>query len=228
VFVKLIEREEARRLRQEDGASIKAIARALSVSPSSVSRWVADIALSDKQVAALRRSNARLDGQRAGSARSSVRARTRRVVAQIHGRLFAARGSELHQLGCMLYWAEGSKYRNRAVFTNSDPDMLRLFLRFLSECYDVTADQITLTVNVHLGNGLTLSAIEAWWLDRLGLPLSCVRQATVNNVSRASQHKRRTLPYGTVRLAVCSTFIVQSIYGAIQAYAGVDRPEWLD
>lgn len=36
------------------------------------------------------------------------------------------------------------------------------------------------------------------------------------------------LPYGTARLAVHSTFIVQSIYGAIQEYACVARPEWLD
>ena len=37
------------------------------------------------------------------------------------------------------------------------------------------------------------------------------------------------LPYGTGRvLVVHSTFIVQSIYGAIQEYAGIDRPEWLD
>jgi hypothetical protein len=36
------------------------------------------------------------------------------------------------------------------------------------------------------------------------------------------------LPYGTGRLAVHSTFIVQSIYGAIQEYARTNRPEWLD
>jgi hypothetical protein len=228
VFVKLVEREEARRLRRHDGASIKAIAKTLAVSPSTVSRWVADIDLTVEQVAALRQSNARIEGQRAGAARLSARARTRRVVAQLHGRLFAARGSELHQLGCMLYWAEGSKYRNRAVFTNSDPEMLALFLRFLRECYGLGTDRITLTVNVHLGNGMTLAEIEAWWLDRLRLPSDCVRQATVNTPSRASQRKRRTLPYGTVRLAVNSTFVVQSIYGGIQHYAGIERPEWLD
>jgi hypothetical protein len=228
VFVKVIEREAARRLRRDDGASIKAIAKMLSVSPSSVSCWVSDILLSEEQLSALRSSNARLDAQRAGTARASARARARRVVAQLHGRLLAVGGSQLHQLGCMLYWAEGSKYRNRAVFTNSDPDMVSLFLRFLRECFGVTADRVTLTVNVHLGNGMTLREIEAWWLDRLDLPPTCIRQATTNTASRASQRKRRTLPYGTVRLAVNSTFIVQSIYGAIQAYAGVDRPEWLD
>ena len=29
-------------------------------------------------------------------------------------------------------------------------------------------------------------------------------------------------------MTVHSTFVVQSIYGAIQEYAGIDRPEWLD
>jgi hypothetical protein len=36
------------------------------------------------------------------------------------------------------------------------------------------------------------------------------------------------LPYGTARVSVCSVVVVQSIYGAIQEYAGIDRPEWLD
>jgi transposase-like protein len=228
VFVKSVERENARRLRRADGASIKAIARALGVSPSSVSCWVADIELTAEQVAALQTSNARLNAQRIGTRRASAKARARRLVAQLQGRFMAARGSELHQLGCMLYWAEGSKYRNRAVFTNADADMVSLFLRFLRECYDVPDERLTLTVNVHLGNGLSLAEVEEWWLDRLGLPASCLRQASVNRVSRASQRKRRTLPYGTVRLAVCSTFIVQSIYGAIQQYAGIEQPAWLD
>jgi len=49
----------------------------------------------------------------------------------------------------------------------------------------------------------------------------------VNRPSRASQGKRRTLPYGTARVVVHSTALVQSLYGAIQEYAGVERPEWL-
>jgi hypothetical protein len=113
------------------------------------------------------------------------------------------------------------------AFANSDPDMLRCFRDFLRRCYAVDDSKLALTVNVHLGNGLTLAEIEAWWLDRLGLPPSVLRQAVVNCVSRASQRKRRTLVYGTVRLRVSSTFIVQSIYGAIQAYASIERPEWL-
>ena len=43
MFVKIVERDEARRLRSEEGLPIKAIAAALTVSASSVSRWVKDV-----------------------------------------------------------------------------------------------------------------------------------------------------------------------------------------
>jgi hypothetical protein len=84
-------------------------------------------------------------------------------------------------------------------------------------------------VNCFLENGLTLDEILHWWLERLQLPAGCLRTPSVNRLSTASKRlKSHILPYGTARLAVHSTFIVQSIYGAIQEYAGIDRPEWLD
>ena len=50
----------------------------------------------------------------------------------------------------------------------------------------------------------------------------------VNVYSKYSQKKRQNrLPYGTCRVSVCRTRIVQHIYGAIQEYGGFDRPEWL-
>jgi transcriptional regulator with XRE-family HTH domain len=225
--VKLEERERARRLRSEHGLPIKVIAAQVGVSPSSVSRWVRDVDLTPEQVAVLRDANPIFNRQRSGTARSSANARARRVAAQQHGRMLASQDDPLHQMGCMLYWAEGTRSRNQVAFTNSDADMLDLFLHFLRRCYGVTDDQIALTVNVHLGNGLTLDEIESWWLRRLGLPRSSLRSSMVNRTSRASLRKRRTLPYGTVRIRVSSTSLVQSIFGALQAYACLDRPDWL-
>ncbi len=127
----------------------------------------------------------------------------------------------------MLYWAEGARSRNQLAFTNSDPEMVELFVHFLRRCYGISNERIALRVNVHLGNGLTLEEIEAWWLRRLGLPSRSLRRAMVNRPSRSSQRKRRTLPYGTVRIVVSSTALVQSVFGAIQAYAALQRPSWL-
>jgi hypothetical protein len=128
----------------------------------------------------------------------------------------------------MLYWAEGSKRRNDVEFTNSDPDMMRQFVEFLRRSYAVASEDLRLTVNVHLDNGLGLSEIEEWWLRRLALGRQSLGSHTVNRYSKASSQTRRGLPYGTARVVVHSTFIVQSIYGAIQEYAGIERPDWVD
>jgi hypothetical protein len=37
---------------------------------------------------------------------------------------------------------------------------------------------------------------------------------------------RRPLVYGTARIVVHSTWLIQTIYGAVQEYAGIERPEW--
>jgi hypothetical protein len=216
--------DAARELRGE-GRSIKAIARELHLAQSTVSGWVRDVPLTEEQRWRLA---ARTDRQRAGLLTNTRRAREARLEAQALGRLVARVGEPLHQAGCMLYWAEGSKQRNAVVFTNSDDDMMRFFQRFLRECYGVKDEQLRLSVNCFLNNGKTLEEIEAWWLRRLGLPASSLTKATVNRPSSASKGIRRPLVHGTARLTVSSTRIVQSIYGAIQEYAGAQRPEWVD
>jgi hypothetical protein len=140
----------------------------------------------------------------------------------------ARRGDPLHLLGCMLYWAEGSKRRNCLVLVNTDVEMHRAFFRFLRECCGVADERITLRVNCHLNNGLSLDEIEAWWLAQLRLPSTSLRSATVNRPSSASRWRRNVYVYGTAAVRVDSTFLVQSIYGAIQEYGGFERPEWLD
>jgi hypothetical protein len=154
--------------------------------------------------------------------------RDARLAAQTEGRCRARAGDSLHIAGCMLFWAEGSKHRNDVTFTNADSEMVRFFLRFLRQCYGVADSQTRLSVNVHLGNGLSLEEIEAWWLARLELPATCLVKAAVNRPSSASKRVRRPLLHGTARLVVHSTAIAQALYGAIQEYAAFTRPEWTD
>jgi transcriptional regulator with XRE-family HTH domain len=226
--VKPAEQEEARRLRRNEGRSIKEIARLLQVSPSSVSRWTTDITLSPEFTEALRQRNPAMNGRLEGTREQSAAKRAARLVEQERGRELARNPTRLHLAGCMLYWAEGSKHRNSVKLTNSDPDLLALFVRFLRECYSVPPERMTLSVNCFLNNGLDLEEIERWWLDRLGLPAVSLRTASVNRPSSASRWRRNVLVYGTARVTVHSTAIVQSIYGAIQQYAGIERPEWVD
>jgi hypothetical protein len=226
--VKPIERQEARRMRRDEGRSVREIAALLRVSVASVSRWTADITLSPGFIEALRQRNPAINGCLQGTREQSAARRLGRLEAQARGRKLAQRPTRLHLAGCMLYWAEGSKDRNTVRLTNCDPDLLALFVRFLRECYAISPERIALSVNCHLNNGLDLAEIEAWWLKRLGLPVAALRKSSVNRASSASRWRRNILVYGTASVSVHSTAIVQSIYGAIQQYAGIERPEWVD
>ena len=128
--------------------SVKEIAARLDISASTASRWLRGIELTPEQVAALDARNPAMNGQMTGARRLAAKARSARLQAQAHGRALAALGDPLHRAGCMLYWAEGSKGRNKVTFTNSDPDMVRFFLAFLRQCYDVDDERVTLAVNV--------------------------------------------------------------------------------
>jgi hypothetical protein len=216
-------RTEARYLRSAEALSIKDIAARVGAPQSSVSLWVRDIDLTSRQREAL------VDRTRARRNRSrSAHFRARRERNQAHGRTLARARDPLHVAGCMLYWAEGSKSRNDVQFVNSDPAMVRYFASFLRAYYGVADEAFRIDCNLFADHLVRQQEIEQFWLDLLGLPASCLRKSTVNVYSKHSQKKRRNKPpYGTVRVTVHSTEIVQSIYGAIQEYAGFERPEWL-
>jgi hypothetical protein len=221
----------ARRLRRQ-GLPYKRIAANLHVSVSSVYAWTKDIELTSAQ------KEHNLRGPRGPQSRELVQRRSaawvakcrdRRARARQDGRDAARRRDPVHHAGCMLYWAEGTKSRGTLKFSNSDPHMCLLFRRFRTEALAIELDEIVMTVNVYTNNGLTIDAIERYWLDLLGLPDTAVRKHTVNHMPTSSSGRAKNkLPYGVCTLRVESTGLLQHVYGAIQEYAGFDEPAWLD
>ncbi|MFN8113621.1 MAG: hypothetical protein U0R51_10535 [Solirubrobacterales bacterium] len=129
----------------------------------------------------------------------------------------------------MLYWAEGSKDRNALAFANSDPAMMETFVRFLRHCFGLTTCDLTFRINAYT-DLLTIDEIELYWMERLGLSRQCARGHVTDHFPTSSSGLRpRKLPFGVCTVKVKrSTRILQHIYGAIQEYSGIDRPEWLD
>jgi AcrR family transcriptional regulator len=227
--VKTQERELARRLRREEGAAINEIARRVGVSKSSVSLWVRDIDLTDEQRQALLERNPAYNRQHSGWTKVAQRRRAQRVAFQEDGRRRARRRDPGFVAGCMLYWAEGSKDRNQAQFTNADPVMARFFVDFLKVHFELRGADIRITCHLYADHLAQQTKIEQYWLDALGLPRESLRKSVVNVYSKYSKRKRvGNLPFGTCRVVVSRTCVVQTIYGAIQEIGGFTRDAWLD
>lgn len=203
---------------------MKAIAARLSVSVGSVHLWTRDIDISKEQ----RARNLKAAGRRRGNQWEAT-CRDRRLACQDDGRAAARLGDSVHQAGCMLYWAEGSKGRNQVALCNSDEDMVRFFKDFLLTYFDVAPEEFRLSLHVYLGNGMSLREVEQHWLRVLDLPGSVFRKSFVNPLPTSSSgRKKNKLPYGVATLTLGRTEVVQHIFGAIQEYAGFDEPRWLD
>ena len=107
--------------------------------------------------------------------------------------------------------------------------MIAFSARFVRHCFDPEPERMRVWCNLHGDHVERQSAVESFWLETAGLPAACLTKSTVNVYSRASRGMRASaLPWGTCRLSVHSTAIVQQLYGAVQEYSGAERPEWLD
>jgi len=217
------ERAEARRLRGE-GMTINAIAEQLGVSKGSVSTWVRDVVLTDEQVAAIDalKDARNRKAQLAGGAANREKFLKLREQYQQSGREAARNGSRLHYAGCLLYWAEGAKARNKLWFVNSDPEMMLLWMRFLREELHVEDEIITIQIHVHSAG--QIEPAEVYWTDLLGLPRTALMKTQIKD---GSDTRHNTLEYGVCAVNVGRTELAMHVYGAIQEYCGFDRPEWL-
>jgi transcriptional regulator with XRE-family HTH domain len=224
--MKTAERERARDLRAS-GWSVKEIERTLGVARSSVSRWVRDVELGPTERRRLAAKTT--EGRLQAAIRKADAARGVRAQYQADGRRLAREKGPDYAAGCMLYWAEGAKRRTSLKISNSDPDLLALFVRFLRTHFDVADERFRVCCDLFADHLEGQADTERVWLEVLELPDACLRKSSVNTYSKYSTKKRTNkLPYGTCHLCVHCCRIVQTIYGSIQEYGGFDRPEWLD
>ena len=229
--MKFEEKKQARRLRSERGWSLGEIAEHLNVSKNSVSRWVRDINLSKEHEQRLWDRNPIFNGTVARRGDGGyLKAKELRSKYQEQGKTKAQNTSHLFVSGCMLYWAEGTKNKNSIRFSNSDPDMILFFKRFLDEEFKIDKNSYRIHIHAYTNNGLTVDDIEKYWLDLLRLNRSNLTKTTIPHKHPMSKGlKKNKLLYGVCTICVNSTEMIQQIFGAIKEIAGSTNPDkWLD
>lgn len=201
--MKLEQKHKARSLRRE-GKSITRIAETLDVSKGSVSSWVRDVKLSDTIQQRIRK--------RSHAAHVVEKRRLSRLETESHKRQQAIEFArvnvrklsqeDLFLVGISLYWGEGSK-RKRGVleFTNSDPHMIRVMMRFFSELQQVPPHKFRGHAYVH--SHINPEQAEQYWANVSGIPSSQFHKTSVQKNKKRLQ--KDTLPYGTFAIVVCDT-----------------------
>jgi transcriptional regulator with XRE-family HTH domain len=174
-------REKARELRLK-GLTYDQIQVELGCSKSSISLWVRDLPKPERRSPT---EQARLAGQRRWEHENARRDSEREQAKQS---AFA---------GTALYWAEGGKdktYSRREAlkFINSDPNVIRLYLRWL-ELLDVPRDRMHFRVYIH--ETADVSAAEEFWADVVGVDVSDFQTTSLKKHTPKTNRKNTTEAY---------------------------------
>jgi len=163
-------RERARELRTQ-GLDYEKIAGALGVSKSSVSLWVRDLPIPSRLSYEECRRRAAEGAHRYWAAERPVRAAARAATcAAAAAQIGPLTDRELLIAGAIAYWCEGGKSKSytrsdRVIFINSDPALIRFFLRFL----DVAgAPRTSLRFRVYIHEKADVEEAQRFWQDVTG------------------------------------------------------------
>lgn len=214
------------------GRSYNEITRLLKIPKSTLSTWFADLEIPNESKKRLR---ARVH---AASMRGLlVRNKNQTILAQARAKEARANGEDIIKnlnkrdlliIGAALYWAEGYKRpvtvngiiktSHRVSLTNSDPDLVAIFIRFLKDICTVPDEKINIWVRYFEHQDPVY--LTDFWQKRCGIPLSNFRK-TLQTVSISSQRKRsyNSLPFGVVQISVGDTSLYHKIMGLISGIA---------
>ena len=202
--MKSTEQQQALQLRRQ-GVIYQEIMQRLGVTKSTLWRWLkADglVATQPQRLTELRR-HAQQKG--AAAVRAQYLSRTRAVKAQARSAFGSFSQRDLFVIGTALYWAEGTKQKphnvaQRVVFTNSDPAMLRVFLRWLRDICHVSKDLLTFELCIHTSGDI--EAAKRFWSVTLQVPSERFRIRLKRHQRSSSRRNVGERYVGLVRISV--------------------------
>lgn len=160
---------------RRSGYSYSEILKRIPVAKSTLSLWLRSVGLSKKQ-------KQRLTDKKLISARKGAEIRkykrilsTQKIFQETAKDIKTISNRELWLIGVMLYWAEGSKEKeNRpgsgVQFTNSNPDMVKLFLIWLTKICKIKKDDIYFDIFIH-ENSENLNGVVDYWSTSTKFPV---------------------------------------------------------
>lgn len=209
----------ARELRKE-GLGIKTIAHNLGVSTSSVSLWCRDIVLTPEQIHELeRRSRDPRYGRRLAYTQNLREAKNKKItllMEEAKKEIGDLTERELFIAGVALYWAEGFKKDNLVGFSNSDPEMVMVFMKWLRLC-GVAKERLKFRVGVNESYRDTVEKIERYWRNTLGVKTSQFQKPFLQKVRWKKSYDNPDAYHGVLRVRVAkSTDLLRKIHGWIE------------
>ena len=168
----------------------------IPVKKSTLATWCRDVELTEEQCAGIRRRT----GSMAGIPRDTNRKRREEIARIEDCALTQARyliGDPTWVAGVVMYWAEGSKTSRRLEIAHSEPEALRLFMRWARQYHEPNAE-FAAAMNLHADNDEGYA--RGFWASELGIDTSHFTKTFVK--PDGTGHRKNHLATGVCRVTM--------------------------
>lgn len=206
------------------GLSYREILTEVPVAKSTLSLWLRSVGLSKRQLQRLS------ERKRQAALKGAARRREQRLLSvqeaktEAVKRLRSINKRDLWLIGTALYWAEGSKSKVHNIsqgvtFSNSDPLMIRLFLKWLGLCLDVEDEDLQFEIYLHESRVSKIKVVQGYWAKTTGFSLSKFDKIYLKREKVSTNRKNTEEGYfGQLRVRVRkSTYLNRRVSACVEA-----------
>lgn len=218
---KIKDKISAQELRKQ-GHSLSEIVSKIKISKSTASVWCRDISMS--AVAQKKLKSRTTEKSLAGLAEYSKRIKNNKILqikidAKIgSNKLGEISNRDIYCIGLGLYWGEGYKSGSQEFgFTNSDPEMILFYIKWLETIFLVKKNDLILRVSINELHKKREIQINQFWSNLTAVPLlQFTKMSFIKSVSKKSYPNSNNY-MGTLRIKVRKgTRMRREVIGAIK------------
>lgn len=127
----------------------------------------------------------------------------------------------IEAMGTMLYWSEGNKSdKYKGVdFANSDPAMIKMFLKFIRERFKITEKR--LRVYLYCYSNQNTDDLINYWSIQTGIS---PKQFTQPYIKISDPFSKRCMRYGLVHIRYCGSRLLSELKKLIESYKSQYAP----
>lgn len=188
------------------GKSYGEISSILGVSKSTLSYWLHKVEMTNKQRKSLleKQQNGRIKG--AQKRRDWRITREQMILNKAAKEISMISKRELWLLGTIAYWCEGSKQKannisGRVIFANSDPFLIKLFIKWLKEICKIPNERLVYTLYIH-ETGNPEQSLN-YWSQVVGIETDCFTKTILkkHKISTSRKYDKNSY-FGLLRVTV--------------------------
>ncbi|MFA4817668.1 MAG: hypothetical protein WC608_02990 [Parcubacteria group bacterium] len=192
-------KERATQLRKK-GYSYGMIVEKLGISKSTLSCWFKDLPFTPNKNVIERIKQGPF---KSGQLRHNQRVKNTIIIKKAAKKeLGKISKRDLWMLGIGLYIGEGSKAYETVQIINSDPEVIKLAIRWFKYICGLTNDNMTITLHLYPDNNVK-KCIQ-YWSKTTRIPIKQFRKEHIDLRTNKTINKNRALPYGTARVSIIS------------------------